>query len=419
MLGAAELGVECKRGVMMTDFLVQSGLINILFIFIFLIPAGFYVISKLEKYLEGRKKEKNLRLELDQMIAEQKERAQERQDELDRIKMKNEHELERMRREMEREREHNDYRRMKIEKEHLTEIEKEKMKIEKEKSDREKANSFGSGSGGYIFLDMSDTKRSIFCDLLKGFEEYSKLKGYVVTFSFDSSFNGKIAFKFTVIESGVNVSTETVRKDLKEYIEKLQSNTILEGMPIVLSEKEHDAVFGLLKDRIEFIKQHYDFTQKTQFYENLLSKISSQPLGVLPSANFYLQTGGKMDSRNYEAVNSSNIAQGDGNKLIDSSIYIGESFNDKKEQIEKLSQLINSLKTNEDLSDEKDKALNKLEKVKDELTDENNPDKAVIKKWLVKSKEYLSNIKKSKDLFEQVKELYESFNLSSLLTNLL
>src|SRR4051794_14937103 len=53
--------------------------------------------------------------------------------------------------------------------------------------------SAGAGTGGYIFLDLLDDKRTLFHDLLKGFEEYAQLKGYQVYFSIDNSYSNKIA----------------------------------------------------------------------------------------------------------------------------------------------------------------------------------------------------------------------------------
>ena len=55
--------------------------------------------------------------------------------------------------------------------------------------------------GGYILLELPDNMRGMFTDLLRGFEEYAKLKGYNISFSVDNSLPNKIAFKFTIQES--------------------------------------------------------------------------------------------------------------------------------------------------------------------------------------------------------------------------
>src|SRR5258708_34218562 len=64
------------------------------------------------------------------------------------------------------------------------------------------AQNSGAGSGGYIIVEMPEKERPLFHDLLRGFEDYSKLKGYHIAFSIDSSHDGRIAFKFTVKNDG-------------------------------------------------------------------------------------------------------------------------------------------------------------------------------------------------------------------------
>src|ERR1700733_5578987 len=90
-------------------------------------------------------------------------------------------------------------------------------KLEEEKV---AASNSGAGSGGYIVIEMPERERPLFHDLLKGFEDYAKLKGYQIAFSIDASFEGRIAFKFTVMDDGVVVGAERVRKDFKEYVEQ-------------------------------------------------------------------------------------------------------------------------------------------------------------------------------------------------------
>ena len=53
-------------------------------------------------------------------------------------------------------------------------------------------------TGGYIILDLPDNMRSMFSDLLKGFEDFAKLKGYNIIFSVDNSIPHKNASKFTL-----------------------------------------------------------------------------------------------------------------------------------------------------------------------------------------------------------------------------
>ena len=54
-----------------------------------------------------------------------------------------------------------------------------------------------------------------------------------------------------------------------------------------------------------------------------------------------------MDSRSYSAVNSQKVLQGDNSTLTDSSINIGQSFNQKQERVAALDDLIGKLSTSE------------------------------------------------------------------------
>jgi DNA-binding LacI/PurR family transcriptional regulator len=89
------------------------------------------------------------------------------------------------------------------------------------------------GSGGYIVVEMPEEDRPLFHDLLKGFEDYAKLKGYQISFSIDSSSIGRIAFKFTVKNDGVvvgpNASGRISRSMLK--MSGPEQSTILTVLP--------------------------------------------------------------------------------------------------------------------------------------------------------------------------------------------
>ena len=274
----------------------------------------------------------------------------------------------------------------------------------------------GLGKGGYIILDLPEDQRSLFYDLLKGFEDYAELKGYKIFFSMDSSFFNRIAFKFTLSDIGVTVSTEQVKKDIKEYIDKIQSGEPLDNLPVVLSPEEHDMILTTLKNRVNFLQMNYSLQKNaTEFYERLLSRISSSPIGFLPPSNVYVQTGGTMDSRKYTAIDSSKLIQGDQSRLIDDSITanirIGSSFNERKEQIQKLEKLVEVLRADKAKCEEKDKAIINLEKVKDEIADHDQPDKSRIAKWHEKVKEYLGLLKLGKHAADIAKDFFESFNL--------
>jgi hypothetical protein len=154
---------------------------------------------------------------------------------------------------------------------------------EEEALAREKA---GAGAGGYVFVDLPDSKRSLFHDLLKGFEEYAQLKGYSVAFSIDSTFARKIAFKFTLTDIDAVLSTERVRKDLREYIDKISRGALiheLDDLPEIISMEEHRLIVTTLKNRITFLQVNFNLAKNTlDFYQNLHVRLSSQQF-VTPS----------------------------------------------------------------------------------------------------------------------------------------
>jgi hypothetical protein len=108
----------------------------------------------------------------------------------------------------------------------------------------------GTGAGGYIILDLPDDQKSMFHDVLKGFEEFARLKGYAIQFSIDGSIPDKIAFKFTVGQGGVGVSTQQVEDDLKDYIERVQRGDDLSDLPIVTPDSVHAALLLAMRNRI-------------------------------------------------------------------------------------------------------------------------------------------------------------------------
>lgn len=274
--------------------------------------------------------------------------------------------------------------------------------------------SAGMGTGGYIVLDMPKEKRPFFHDLLKGFEDFAKLKGYEVAFSVDSTFAEKIAFKFTLGNDVINISPEQVKADFREYLKKVETGDSLDDMPMVLSSQEHYLLLTTMKNRIIFLQQGYNAQKHVnEIYSSLIGPLATARL--LPSPNVLVQTGGIMDSRNYNANNSSHFIQGDSNEYEDNSttsINIGKSFNDRKDRVEKITQLIELLNQDEKLEkDHKEKAIKNLEKVKTELSDEDQPDKSRISKWLGIVKESLEFLSLGKTAIEVAIILFKAFGL--------
>jgi hypothetical protein len=287
----------------------------------------------------------------------------------------------------------------------------EQIRLQRETSDK---LSTGPSSGGYIVLDLSDHERPVFHDLLKGFEEYAKLKGYEVSFSIDTTLSNRIAFKFTIKEGPFTVGAERVRRDFTEYIEKVRGGAdTLDDIPVVTSLEEHHLVVTVLKNRISFLHHSYNLSQNAvRFYEGLLERIPTFP--ALPAPNVVVHTGGNMDSRNYHATNSSRLIQGDQNTYSDKSdnIRIGQSFNERTQQLAALDDLVARLKSCQEQNESTEKALRALQNVHDELAEANQPDKERVQKWLETAKFSMGAAAISYEIVEVGKKLFEMFGVA-------
>jgi hypothetical protein len=270
----------------------------------------------------------------------------------------------------------------------------------------------GTGSGGYIVIEMPERDRPHFHDLLKGFEDYAKVKGYEISFSIDSSFEGRIAFKFTVKNDGVVVGSERVRKDFEEYVEKVREGKVedLDDMPVVTTPAEHKLALSMLKSRVNFLQQRNKLAQSVNsFYENFFLYPRTFP--ALPAASVVVQTGGVMDSRNYNAVNSRRLIQGEGNVYEDSSVNIGSSFNDKQARIAALDDVITKLDSPDTQTESISKVRRELSKVRDELAEYAEPDKSSIQKWLEFAKNALVTATLGAEVIEAARKLFELFGI--------
>jgi hypothetical protein len=303
-------------------------------------------------------------------------------------------------------------RQLALERERRETEEQERYDARRLEEDRIAASASGAGSGGYIVVEMPEGQRPLFHDLLKGFEDYAKLKGYPIAFSIDSSYDGRIAFKFTVKDDCFVVGPERVRRDFKEYVERVNNKDIddLDQMPVITSLEEHNLIVTLLKNRISFLQHSYQLTQNAvKFYEGIIANVRSFP--ALPAPSVVVQTGGNIDSRNYNAVNSQRLIQGDRNTVTDSSVNIGGSFNERQDRILALDDLINKLKAAEAKGEAADKIERELQKVRDELADYEKPNEPAIRKWLEYAKNAMTGSILSYEIVEAARKLWELFGV--------
>jgi hypothetical protein len=272
-------------------------------------------------------------------------------------------------------------------------------------------------SGGFIVLNIHPDQRSAFLDLLKGFEDYARLRGYQCLFSFDSLSSNRVAFKFTVGEAGIGVSAQQVKTDFEDYIARIRDSGDLNDIPVSLTPEQHELVLVALKNRLSFLQHNYNLAKNAnEFYERLLRQVPGTAFSQTPTV--MVQTGGTLDSRTYSAHSSPQLVQGDANRdvaqSLDSSVHIADSFNDRRQQIESLEYLIKLLSEYPNAH----AAVVNLEKVHDEVAGMAVPDRSRVWKWLERAKLSMETAKLSGEAIEAARKVYSSFNVASLLSAL-
>jgi len=303
-------------------------------------------------------------------------------------------------------------------------LELQRKQLEFENQRQQESKTAARDPGGYIYLDLPDGDHSVFVDLLKGFEEYSFLRGYRVRFSFDPLLPNKVAFKFTVGEQGLSVSTEQVKRDFEDYLERVRTGASLDDLPVVISKEQHDLLLTTLKNRINFLTHSYRLVETTmQHYENLLRE-DNVANGMFRSAStIVVQDGGVVNSSAHTALNSPLAVQGNQNRDLyieaDNGVHIGRSFNQRHEQIASLDRLITLLKAlGDEHADERDIAVRSFENIHDEVSEKEAPDKSRIAEWFSKATEALQVLSVAKVVTKEaaylIKKAYECFDLQDL-----
>ncbi len=302
------------------------------------------------------------------------------------------------------------------------ELRQKELSLKVKESERAESNviinndnkSSSADLGGYVTIGIPEERKSIFHDLLKGFEEYASIMGCKVSVSIDSSEIGKISFKIVINDFGVTSNRQSIKQDLDEYISKIKNGDSLDDMPEIVDPVEHSRIVVALKNRLSFLQQNYEIEKSIrEFYQKFIERIPVQSISH-GQPTFHISNTGRsdMDQRKYIANNSANVMQGDNqrNLMESGDVNIGTSFSEKKEQLAKIELLINELSKQKESEDCK-KAVRHFQNIKEELEDSENPDKGMIGKWLNKAKNILLLAEKSSDLLDKAKSVFESFGL--------
>lgn len=258
-------------------------------------------------------------------------------------------------------------------------------------------------SNSLIVIDLPNALKNIFIESLRAFEDYAELRGYEVRFSFDNSIKDKLGFKFTITGNPNNISEDEVRADIKDFMDKVSKGESFNDMPIIINKIEHQFVLTTLKNRINFIEHSYNLEKNArQLYEKVVNEMLTSKNIFSPQISTYIQTGGEKN-----ITKGTNINFGEGNYL-----KIDKSFNnDQKSIVEKIEYSIQQIDNEEKLSAQDKQDLKRhLENIKEEITDEAQPDASKLKKSWEKIKKIAEGAVFSYDLTLALQWISNIFN---------
>ena len=177
--------------------------------------------------------------------------------------------------------------------------------------------------GGYVFVSIPDEYKSFFHDTIKGFEEFAKIRGYRVSIAIDTTPPGKVGFRFTILDRGVTVSTETVKRDVDEYIARFRETDTLDDMPIIIDPIEHERLKAVISTRFITVKNNAEMYQATaNVYKHIINEmrqLTTSGIGYMPYNPMIInqidQGGSYMAGDSYSANQSPGAAVGKNNRV--------------------------------------------------------------------------------------------------------
>lgn len=274
-------------------------------------------------------------------------------------------------------------------------------------------------SGGFVFMEVHDDYKIMFADAMNGFSDFAKLKGYNVEFSLDTTLPGKVGIRFTILDSGVTVSTATVRKDVDDYIERLRSADDLSDMPMATNSIEHSRLVSALQGRFSYLRMQAEMrSTQADFYKRIINEWnegSSRAISYATPVHIQLTNEGLKNMRdNYNAENSQNIAQGKGAKALTkgSTVLIGSTLTEKTKQVNALKELEGVIGEAQLPDETKQAAIRHVLNAREELEDSDNPNPDDIAKWLGRADTALKTAGAAAGLLEKAQGVFKMFGLT-------
>jgi len=290
-------------------------------------------------------------------------------------------------------------------------VESERMEVPLSDSAKKSLADIALDHSGYVVMRMPDADKPVFLEMLRGFEDYARIRGYRLSFAFDASMADRIAFRFSILEGGLLVGSKQVTDDLNEYIRRVQSGAGFDDLEAILKPDQHQGAITILKNRLAFLEASYpQMREIARLYHDVSNRLSQ--LQAPPSQQFFIQGGGTMAPTQYTAINSPQAAQGRDIKLIGNTattdIKIGNTFAEQKEVIDRIDNVISLVARDKVTETDKDRAwqvYDLLKKVHGEIADEPKPDGTRIKRYLEKAADLFKSVAFAKEAVDAFHEL--------------
>ena len=152
--------------------------------------------------------------------------------------------------------------------------------------------------GGYIVLNIPDEYIPFFQDLMNGFVDYARARGYEVRFSSDVSVLNRIKFRFTILDE-YQARYRDVGKDLEDYLSRLQGDSSLGDLniPKGMNEEQYRLALLVAQHKIISLRSMMQLQRiQIEAMAPAFRLLTEKSFSHTPTQNFYLNAGGAAGS---------------------------------------------------------------------------------------------------------------------------
>lgn len=271
--------------------------------------------------------------------------------------------------------------------------------------------------GGFVFVDVAEDKKTFFVDVMNGFSDFARLKGYEVELALDTRVPGKVGIRITILGFGVTVSTANVRNDIDEFINRVRSGDDLSDLPMTVDPVDHARLKSALQTRFAHLRAQAEMrAAQEEFYRAMSRDLRGATMRAVQHSPILINVNneGALNMRDsYSAQNSQNVAQGDNARAITSGskVLIGATHSERTKQVDTLRQLEQAIRQAQLPDDKKEAALRHVGNAREEIEDSPAPSPDSIGKWLGRANTALATAGTAAGLLEKLHEALKAFGL--------